>query len=65
MVDCRAEECGLTKMGFCPSLDERYLTGALDESVQGKSGHSVYWDLLKEIEKVKVWIMDDFPVPDP
>ena len=35
------------------------------ESVQGKSGHSVYWDLLKEIEKVKVWIMDDFPVPDP
>ena len=41
------------------------LTGALDESVQEKSGHSVYWDLLKKIEKVVVWIMHDFPVPNP
>ena len=52
-------------MGFCPSLNERYLTGALDESVQGNAWPR--WDLglTQEIEKVEVWIMDDFPVPNP
>ena len=65
MVDCRAEESGLTKMGFCPSLDERYLTGALDESVQGKEWPLRKLGLTQGIEKVVVWIMDDFPVPNP
>ena len=65
MVDCRAEECGLAKMGFCPSLNGRYLTGALDESVQENAW--TRWDLglTQGIEKVEVWIMDDIPVPSP
>ena len=65
MVDCRAEECGLAKMGFCPSLDERYLTGALDEFVQEKGVATQELGLTQGIEKVVVWIMDDFPVPNP
>ena len=52
-------------MGFCPSLDERYLTGALDESVQEKRVATQELGLTQGIEKVEVWIMDDFPVPNP
>ena len=52
-------------MGFCPSLNERYLTGALDDSVQGKEWPLRKMGLAQEIEKVVVWIMDDFPVPNP
>ena len=52
-------------MGFCPSLDERYLTGALDEYVQEKRVATQGLGLTQGIEKVVVWIMDDFPVPSP
>ena len=52
LVDCIAVECGLTKMGFCPSLDERYLTGALNESVQEKEWPLKNWDLLRESRKL-------------
>ena len=52
-------------MGFCPSLDGRYLTGALDECVQGKEWPLSKLGLTQEIEIVEVWIMDAFPVPNP
>ena len=52
-------------MGFCPSLDGRYLTGALDESVLGKEWPLRKLGLTQGIDKVVVWIMDDFPVPSP
>ena len=28
-------------------------------------GHTGNWDLLKESRKLEVWILDDFPMPDP
>ena len=52
-------------MGFCPSLHERYLTGALDESVQENAWARWNLGLTQGIEKVEVWIMDDFPEPNP
>ena len=32
---------------------ERYLTGALDESVQGMCGHTGKWDLLRKSRKLR------------